>query len=109
MSDKYILNEAGEPEACEDFVRWANWFELNERHVACDNIKGVRVSTVFLGINHNWSEGPPVLWETMIFGGEHDEYQRRYTSRADAEAGHNEALALVLAEHSKPLPAEPTP
>ena len=53
------------------------------------------VSTVFLGLDHSWSGGKPVLWETMIFGGEHDEYQARYTTYEDALEGHQEALNLV--------------
>jgi hypothetical protein len=46
----------------------------------------VSVSTVFLGIDHGFrcDRGLPVLWETMIFGGPHDGYQNRYTSRTDA-------------------------
>lgn len=56
----------------------------------------VRVSTVFLPIDHGYGDGPPVLWETMIFGGEHDQYQDRYTSRDDAEIGHWNAVNLAL-------------
>ena len=64
----------------------------------------VRVSTVFLSMDHSYSfddegnriENPtPVLWETMIFGGEHSGYQERYTSHDDALAGHKRALDLV--------------
>jgi hypothetical protein len=32
----------------------------------------------------------------MIFGGEHDQYQRRYATRAEAEAGHAEAVNMVI-------------
>jgi hypothetical protein len=31
----------------------------------------------------------------MIFGGEHDQYQMRYTSYKDALEGHKKALELV--------------
>jgi hypothetical protein len=50
------------------------------------------VSTVFTGIDY---VSPPRLWETIIFGGSHDQYQDRYTSREDALAGHEKALALA--------------
>ena len=67
-----------------------------------DEIGGVKVSTVFLGLDHRFSDsledGPPVLWETMIFGGAHDEHQERYTSRADAIAGHARAVKMVKGE-----------
>ena len=39
--------------------------------------------------------GEPILWETMIFGGEHDQYQERYTNRHAALAGHDRAVAMV--------------
>ena len=63
-----------------------------------DKIGNILVSTVFLCMDHNWwnsSSNVPVLWETMIFGGEHDGYQERYTSHEDALLGHQRALDLV--------------
>lgn len=53
------------------------------------------VSTVFLVLDHGWN-GPPVLWETMVFGGLYDRQLWRYTSRDDAEVGHHRAVSLVL-------------
>jgi hypothetical protein len=58
----------------------------------------VEVSTVFLVVDHNWSgEGPPVLWESMTFGGPADGAQRRYTSRDAAVVGHAEQVAQCRA------------
>lgn len=52
---------------------------------------------MFLGLDHNWAQsGPPVLWETMIFGGPHHDYQERYSSLDGAVAGHARALQLAL-------------
>lgn len=56
----------------------------------------VRVSTIFLGTNHAFFGGTPILFETMIFGGEHDEYQERYATWEEAEAGHQRAIDLVF-------------
>jgi hypothetical protein len=39
--------------------------------------------------------GPPVLWETFVFGGVLDGEMQRYTSKADALAGHQRMCALV--------------
>ena len=56
----------------------------------------VSVSTIFLGLDHRYhGEGEPILWETMIFGGEHDQFQERYTSKADALAGFAKAVKMV--------------
>lgn len=102
-NDKYILAADGETPIPEpELVKWAAWFESAERHVAQDSLAdGLRVSTVFLGLDHNFgfgSERVPILWETMIFGadGDLEDYQERYKSYADAVAGH--AVALDLAK-----------
>lgn len=98
----YILDERGEPVPCDDVRVWGEWFQTAERHVAQDMDEGegaaaVRVSTVFLGLDHAFNGGPPVLWETLVFGGPLDGEMLRYTSRAAALAGHREMCALVSA------------
>ena len=100
MTDKFILDERGDPVAVDDLLEWGQWFEVNRerRKLAVDTLGDVTVSTVFLGLDHNFGEsGPPVLWETMVFGGtgELEDYQERYSSRADALDGHRRAVALV--------------
>jgi hypothetical protein len=64
----YII-ENGKPVPCNDVVKWAEWFE-KERfnyHHKC-RLHGVRVSLVFLGLDHSFGVGgPPVLWEIMTF------------------------------------------
>lgn len=93
--EKYILVN-GKPEMCSSLFKWAQWFEKAEgRIVAQDTVGDVRISTVFLGLDHSFGSGPPLLWETMIFGGEHDQYQERYSTLDDAMTGHAKALLLV--------------
>lgn len=71
------------------------------KQVAEDFVGDYHISTVFLAINHTWGgKGPPILWETMIFGGEYkngEEYQERYSSHADALEGHGRAIRLARA------------
>jgi len=62
------------------------------RRVALDEFDDQRVSTVWLGIDHNFYHGPPVIFETMIFGGEHSGEMRRYPSEGQALQGHREAV-----------------
>jgi len=96
MSDKYILDRHT-PVKC-DLVTWAEQFEsVDDRRVAYDELSAeVNVSTVFLGLDHRFGrDGPPILFETMIFGGPHDEYQERYSTWDEAVAGHKRALALA--------------
>lgn len=89
MSDKYILDEHGEPQAESDLVVWAVWFENTERHIVNDTFGDARVSTVFLGLDHSFGVGPPILWETMVFGGKlSEEGDRCSGGREQAEAMH---------------------
>lgn len=79
-------------------LEWARMFEQSSsRIVAKDDLPGgIHVSTVFLGIDHRYGcGGPPILFETMIFGGKHDQYQERYCTWEDAESGHVLAVALA--------------
>ena len=92
-NDKYIL-ENGKIKVV-DLMTWAEWFEKADRHIGNDFIDGVRVSTVFLGIDHNFGEGEPLLFETMIFGGEHSDYQERYSTLEEAKQGHLKAIKLA--------------
>lgn len=83
-----------------DLLGWARWFETGDRRVADDRTAHVRVSTVFLGINHRFiGDGPPLLFETMGFardGGDClDDLTRRYASWDDAVTGHQAALRRV--------------
>ena len=46
------------------------------------------LSTVFLGIDHNYSfYGPPIIYESMLFGYE-KEIMLRYSTREEALEGH---------------------
>lgn len=95
-NDRYILDSEGNPQPEPDLFKWAEWTERADRHVAFDDLPGdVQVSTIFLGLDHGFGSAVPVLWETMIFGGEHDLYQERYTSREEALVGHAEAVELA--------------
>lgn len=72
--------------------------ELALLHVADERVRDWRVSTVFLGIDMRpIGDGPPILWETMIFGGTLDGEQWRYSSREQAERGHQAIVRLVAA------------
>ena len=93
MTDHYILD--GRKAVRADFMTWARWLEKADRRVAATHNDHVRVSTVFLGRDHSFGSGPPLLFETMIFGGEHDAYQERCTTWKQAEKMHKKACALA--------------
>lgn len=93
--NKYILKD-GKPILENDIIKWSEWFEMANRYIAENNYDDVRVSTVFLGLDHGFNvNGPPVLFETMVFGGKHDGYQERYETKEQAIKGHKIACAMV--------------
>ena len=96
----YILDEEKHIQRCDDLLTWARWFGKSElRIVARTKVSGdCDVSTVFLGMDHRFSlRGPPVLFETMVFGGPMHGEMWRYASYDDAEVGHAMAVKKVLA------------
>ena len=117
--DKYILVDgivvAIDPDDPGGLMRWGMWMEKShatgERIVKQENVCGFWVSTVFLGLDHQHGDGPPILFETMVFeiydppitmhGRTWDRIQSedfpmdRYSTREDAEAGHVAMVELV--------------
>jgi hypothetical protein len=90
--DTYTLrNRVAVPVSDDEWKR----LPMEDRRVAKTEIGPVTISTVFLGLDHGLGDGPPRLFETMIFGGEHDEYQDRCSTWEEAEAQHEVACALV--------------
>lgn len=80
----------------DDFAEWMNVFYASDHHVMKTNLPdGVHISTIFLGVDHQYGEGPPILYETMVFGGQHDEYTDRYHTREEAISGHENILKMV--------------
>lgn len=86
----------GIPREEPDLLVWARWFDKADRTVARTRcLSGTEISTVFLGLNHNWEGGAPLLYETMVFGGPCNQEQERYATRAEAQAGHDRMVAMV--------------
>lgn len=97
----YILDDAGEPQAVDDLMAWARWRESagDSWIVRKTDVDGAEVSTVFLAQDHRYfGESQPLLYETMIFGGEHDAFCVRYCTRAEAAEGHERIVAALREE-----------
>ena len=67
----------------------------DDRIIAKDYFGSVKISTVFLIFDHSIMSKTPILFETMIFGGEYDGYQERYSNYEDSFIGHKKACDLV--------------
>lgn len=105
----YLMNEAGELKLArywDELDRnptreWRSWRQIGRVEIPGLRLwewvmwDSISVSTVFLGLDHSWGDGPPVVFETMIFGGPLDDDQWRYCTLADAKAGHRRAVRLA--------------
>jgi len=90
----YKLN-GHEPVRVADLLEWAHWFETADRQVMrTDLIDGSTVSTVFLGLDHNFMQkGRPVLFESALWVDDEGwNVVGRYCTWAEAEAGHMDWL-----------------
>jgi hypothetical protein len=74
--------------------QWMRLFD-DERHLGDDHVGDVHVSTVWLGLDHGYGDGPPLIFETMIFGGPLDQECWLYATEQQARAGHARAVAIV--------------
>jgi hypothetical protein len=82
---------------------WSVCCESIERNLSQDffecNGNEICISTIWMGLNHSWTH-TLLIFETMIFGIEDDEYlkdfQQRYGTLEEAEEGHKRSVSLVL-------------
>lgn len=100
--DKYILDENNNVIPA-DLMTWSNFFEdAKRRTVKQETVNDLWVSTVFLGLDHNFyfrennEYYKPHVFETMIFKGVSSlNYQDRYSTWKEAEEGHQKAIQWI--------------
>lgn len=104
ITGKYILDKKGRPVPEPDVEKWGRWFETAKRHIGADTLRGYYVSTIFLGLDYNFSQkGKPILWETMVFykhtkRSSRYNIDRRFSSRLTAKRYHN-SIVRWLKDH----------
>jgi hypothetical protein len=76
--------------------QWAETFEdIEGRRIGYTELPGgCQVSTVWLGLDHAFGDGPPLIFESMVFGPDSsvDLDCIRYSTREQAELGHAELV-----------------
>lgn len=116
---KYILDKKGKPKKEKDLLKWGRWLQKagKKRIVKQTTIDHFFVSTVFLGLDHNFrSNEAPLLFETMVFDKNRVKKtglpkklpkklyaweQLRYETRKNAESGHKLTVQQVKSYVSK--------
>lgn len=80
--------------------QWSAGFcDMDKKRVAFDKLPDAEVSTVWLGLDHSYGDGPPLIFETLVFGGTLDQEMDRYSSEAEALAGHAKMVQRVRLAH----------
>lgn len=120
----WILDDDRQPKVAESMDEWYAFvrrdFEDRSR-VGDTETATMRVSTVFLGVDHSWRGPPPILFETMVFSLE--KYPRefegkiyfaaedfdtvRYSTWSDAEAGHAATVRRIQKAEADALAGMP--
>lgn len=85
------------------YDKWAQMIsDFSYRIIDYYEIGTYRISTVWMGLNHNIHGDPIHIFETMIFredGDETDElhlYQERYSTLTEAVNGHDRAVKMAM-------------
>jgi hypothetical protein len=78
-----------------DAKAFAQAWEYENRKVALTEVGAYRVSTVFLVIDHGWGSKVPLLFETMVFGGDTEFEMARYSTWEQAMQGHEAMVEQV--------------
>jgi len=95
----------------EEAVRPEVW-DMASRRVGDDTVGGYQVSTVHIVLDHSHGGPTPIIFETMLFGdGEYDQWYERYSTEAEALAGHARMVESLRTTGAPPvdddeLPAE---
>lgn len=103
---QYILDARDRPIPVANTLKWVYWMGANvERCIVGQTTlpNGLWVSTVFLGLNHNFTGGSRLhLFETMIkMHGRFTNHQWRYSTHERAEYGHRALVRLFSAKTHK--------
>ena len=97
MSEWYILDESHNPQPA-TIEQWSKWSTAEAKRVARDEVGDSSISTVFLGLDHSFEGGWPLLFETMVFGGHLDGEMDRYYTWKEALEGHKQMVDRVKKE-----------
>jgi hypothetical protein len=126
MRPQFYHRDGTPIEGSDQVLQWGEAFEKSDRRVSQTMTPyGERLSTVFLGLDHSFGEGPPLIFETMLFAPRknkrrflsedlrdraeyeaesrriekrfpHDQVQHRYSTEAEALADHKRLARQCL-------------
>ncbi len=94
-------------------MEWAALFEARD----CDDgpeswwrkltkVEDVTVCTVWMGLALDFHGGPPLIYETMIFGGTLDQETYHYATKSEAWDDHERLVAIVRLDQAVNIESE---
>lgn len=95
MSDWYILNKdhTYRKASVVEYCQWDTDYEPeSKKRVAMYESQDFTISTVFLGLDHSGGVGNPIVFETLVMGGDLDGNMNRYSTWEEAVEGHNRMI-----------------
>jgi hypothetical protein len=101
MSDWYRRDGSGPVDVTDPAFKELSEEWHKNKTVRKTDVGDAMVSTVYLGLDHSYGEGPPLIFETMVFGGVLDQQQWRYSTEAQAIEGHARVIGLVEAAEDR--------
>lgn len=89
------FNRKGEPISLEEASKLAGnerYRSLEYTELRNNDDQKIWVSTIWMGMS---LDDPPLIFETMVFGGKLARRSERYATEAEAETGHERWIAKV--------------
>lgn len=99
-------NPISGPDAYTAKSDWANKHVKLSRITSPTRVGEWFVSTVWLGLDHSFGDGPPMIFETLVFAPSSDaelaDDMTRYPTEAEAEQGHDTVVKLICQSLTDP-------
>ena len=78
-----------------NLIEWMKLFDdIEYKRIDLTKFNRVEISTVWLGLNHNFGTGQPLIFETMVF--KENDYKdidmERYSTLVEAKKGHKKMV-----------------
>lgn len=91
----FILDENDNVVEVDDPNEWARWHRSNHISVGNSCIGDSLITTNFVGRAEWTKSGPPLLFHTIITGGDHHGYKKSCATMAEAIEQHRKTIMIV--------------
>jgi len=90
-------DKQGNPLTSEQYMDLLRTIDREYKRVASTQVGDIWISTVWLGLDHQCGDGPPLIFETMQFDDDEAGDCERWSTLEEAQAGHEAWVQRVRA------------